>query len=87
MTHIMLIDNKDAKAYGRYSLAGSVPMGCCDIIPADRSAVMGGRSWRNDAGEVVTYKQRTYATPAEAKQAIIDAGGTPCNIKGCACHA
>ena len=86
LTHITRIEYVDARAYGKFTLVGAVPAGCCDVVTADRAAIMSGRAcWRED-GLTVTYAHRYYATAGEARDAVQSAGGTLCAIPGCACR-
>lgn len=85
ITHISKVNYPQGPVHGKYRLVGSVPAGCFDIVPADRSAIMGGRAFATPAG-TMTHKARYYDTKADAIAAITAAGGTACTANGCACH-
>ena len=51
---------------GTYSYVGSLPVTLARIVPATRSDVMGGRSFRGENGELLAYKFPVFATAADA---------------------
>ena len=51
---------------GRYGYVGSVPTVLATVVPANRSAVMGGRSFRGGDGKQYTHKWPVFETRAEA---------------------
>ena len=85
ITHIQKINYPQGKAHGKYSLVGSVPRGCYDIVPADRSSVIGGRAFTTQAGTMMP-KARYYDTKADAIADIVANGGKVCELDGCACR-
>ena len=50
---------------GRYGYVGSIPVTCCRRLPADKGAIMGGRSVR-EGDELVEYRTMTFDTEQEA---------------------
>lgn len=52
---------------GRYGFVGSIPAALGHEVPADKSAVMGGRAYRNAKGEIVELKFPTFASEQEAR--------------------
>jgi hypothetical protein len=52
---------------GRYGFVGSIPTGLGDEVPASKSAVMGSRAYRNNAGEIVELKFPTFDSEAQAR--------------------
>lgn len=53
---------------GRYGYVGSIPTALGAEVKADRSAVMGGRSFYNAAGDLVEWKFPTFDTEADARE-------------------
>lgn len=51
---------------GKYGFVGSIPTTFATIVPADTSAVMGGRAWRDDTGAIVMYKFPLFDTESDA---------------------
>jgi hypothetical protein len=59
---------------GTYSYVGSIPVSLGYEVPADRSAVMGGRSFRNAEGKLVEWEFPVFKTEQEAKDFAISKG-------------
>jgi len=57
-----------------YSYVGTIPLSLAVIIPADKSAVISGRAWRNAQNELVTYKFPVFKTAHEAQQFALSKG-------------
>ena len=53
---------------GRFGYVGSVPAALGYEAPANRAAVMGGRSFKNAAGELVEMKFPVFESEAEARE-------------------
>jgi len=51
----------------RWGYVGSIPTDLATAIPADKPAVMGGRSWRDpETGELMMWKFPTFDTADQA---------------------
>ena len=59
---------------GRFGYVGSIPTALGTQVPASTAAVMGCRSFRNDAGELVEWKFPVFDTEAEARAFAQDKG-------------
>lgn len=53
---------------GRYGFVGTIPVALGNEVPADKSAIMGGRAYRNTKGEIVELKFPTFASEQEARR-------------------
>lgn len=53
---------------GTYSYVGSVPAVLGMEIPANTSAVLGCRAYRNERGELVELKFPTFKSEADARE-------------------
>jgi hypothetical protein len=51
---------------GKWGYVGSIPTVLGTMIPASKAAVMGCRSFTNDAGELVEWSFPVFDTEAEA---------------------
>lgn len=51
---------------GRFGFVGSLPLDMATMVPANTSAVMGGRAIRNERGELVEPKWPTFDTSSAA---------------------
>lgn len=51
---------------GSFGFVGSVPTALGFTVPANKSAVMGGRAFRDESGALVEWKFPTFGTEAEA---------------------
>lgn len=67
-THVLLCPS------GRYTFVGSVPVELCDIRPATKSDVMGGRAYEDESGATVCARPRVFDTESAAREAAIAAG-------------
>jgi len=45
---------------GTFGFVGNVPTKICDIVPASKSDVLGGRAFYNENGDLVTAKSPTF---------------------------
>lgn len=61
---------------GRYTYVGAVPAALCDVVPATKADVMGGRAWESVDGELLTTKVKVFATYEGAAVAALEAGFT-----------
>lgn len=52
--------------FGRFIFVGRVPASLGSEVPADRSAVMGGRAFRNARGAAVMIKFPSFETRDDA---------------------
>lgn len=59
---------------GTYSYVGNVPAALCDIVPASRADVVGGRAWESVDGELMTAKVKSFTSYEEAETAALMAG-------------
>ena len=59
---------------GRFGYVGSIPHALCQAIPADKSAVMGGRAFRAANGELVEWKAPAFDTEQDARTFAMDRG-------------
>lgn len=51
---------------GRFGFVGAVPANLCHAVPADRSALLGGRAEKNERGEYIEWKTPSFATREDA---------------------
>jgi hypothetical protein len=51
---------------GRFGYVGSIPTALGSEVPADRSAIMGGRAHRDATGQLVEWSFPSFATEVEA---------------------
>ena len=51
---------------GRWGFVGSLPRSLGEEVKATTSDVMGGRAYRNEAGEIVTTRFPTFETNIDA---------------------
>lgn len=47
---------------GRWGYVGAVPVELCDRVPANRAAVLGGRAQRDESGELIELRPKTFDT-------------------------
>lgn len=59
---------------GRYTYVGAVPAALCDVVPATKADVMGGRAWESVDGELLTAKVKVFASREKAETAARMAG-------------
>lgn len=62
---------------GRYGYVGSIPTALGLEIPASTAAVMGCRTHRNAANEIVEWKFPVFDTDAAARAFAVEKGFTP----------
>lgn len=61
---------------GRYGFVGSIPTTLGTQVLANRSAVMGGRAFRNDVGELVEWKFPSFDSESAARDFAASKGCT-----------
>lgn len=59
---------------GRFGYVGSIPNALCQAIPADKSAIMGGRAFRGADGALMEWKAPAFATEQDARAFATDRG-------------
>lgn len=63
---------------GRFGYVGSIPTDLCEKLPADKSAILGGRSFRDpDTREQMMWKAPRFETLEEAIAHAKDRGHSP----------
>jgi hypothetical protein len=62
---------------GRFGYVGSIPTILADIVPADTSAIMGQRWFKDKTGEAMMYKFPSFATKQEAIDFALEHNCTP----------
>lgn len=63
---------------GRFGYVGNIPHALCESVPANVSAVCGGRAFRDpDTGELREWKAPSFPTQAEAVEFAKGRGFSP----------
>lgn len=62
---------------GRYGFVGRVPTDLATAIPANKSAVMGGRAWLDESGAAMEWKVPSFETETAAREFAESKGYTP----------
>ena len=62
---------------GTYSYVGNVPAALCDVVPADRDDVMGGRAFTDNDGVLMTHRNRTFRSWIAAWDTAVSFGFEP----------
>jgi len=62
---------------GRYGYVGSIPTVLGTEVPASTASVMGCRSHRNAAGDIVEWKFPVFDSEAEARAFAVAKGCSP----------
>ena len=59
---------------GRFGYVGFIPHALCQAIPADKSAILGGRAFRAASGELLEWKAPAFDSAQEARAFAADRG-------------
>lgn len=59
---------------GTYSYVGTIPTDLAEIVPADTPAVMGGRAFRAESGDLCMYRFPVFATLEAAVDFALERG-------------
>ncbi len=59
---------------GRWGFVGTLPTSLGKIVPATTADVLGLRAWRNEAGNLVTWRFPAFDSEEAARKFAADAG-------------